>query len=82
MNNVEVPTIEDIYRIAYVTSRGWHFQSYEKLWRRECGLSHTVMVEKYMGDCSDQVPKETDLWTLEDAYWTQRGIDEVEGASK
>lgn len=85
--NISIPTIEEVHQIAYVTMRGWSYDSFEDTWSKE-GYSHCLsdgeyddMREslQYRNDYEsfrEDLEKAKSRFELGDAYWIERGCVE------
>lgn len=70
MNNVYIPTTEDIYKICYLTMNDWKFSSYENKWKKEGQFTKvppSVKQDSY-GYYTPDEWEDSELWDLEDAY--------------
>ena len=65
MSSIDIPSIEEIYMVSYVTQKGWEPDYNFELWKKE---GHITTTKKHhpCGCCSKDV--ETEWFSLEEAF--------------
>jgi hypothetical protein len=74
MPSIDVPSIQDIHRIAYLTMHGWE-PGYRDVWEKHGVLRKLTDDEKQDNRRWANTHK-AEEWDLESAYWRQKEISD------